>query len=70
MSESEVITKAIDAIVLNAGPLIAGGKEDKAAQGILYTMRSAALADLRPLAWAWHEAPPRKALLGQALAQG
>lgn len=60
MSDGEVITRAIGAIVLNAGPLIAGGDEDKAAQGILTTMRSAALVNLRPLAWAWRDAPPER----------
>ena len=60
MSDSEVIRKAINAIVLNAGPLIAGGDEDTAARGILATMRSAALVNLRPLAWAWRNAAPNR----------
>lgn len=60
MSDAEVIHAAIDAIVLNAGPLIEGGEEDKATEGILTTLRSAALVNLRPLAWAWHNAPPER----------
>jgi hypothetical protein len=63
LRDSEVIRRSIANIALNASPLLQGadgGAEDKTVTGILMTMRSAAFANLRPLAWAWDQAPPER----------
>lgn len=63
LSDSNVIRCAIAEIMLNAGPILDSSDpdaEDKTVQGILLTMRTAALANLRPLAWAWANTPPER----------
>lgn len=47
----------------SASPLLESADEDgddRTVSGILLTLRSAALANLRPLAWAWDHLPPER----------
>ncbi|MGD0564082.1 MAG: type IV secretion system DNA-binding domain-containing protein [Roseiarcus sp.] len=63
LQDSETIRRATRKIDLSAGALLAGGGaegEDKTVAGILATMRSAAFANLRFLAWASESTPQHR----------
>lgn len=61
--DTAFLRERMKGIGFSASPLIESADEDgddKTVTGILLTLRSAALANLRPLAWAWDRLPPER----------
>lgn len=61
--DSNVLRETMASLDLSASPLLNSSdpdEDDRTVSGILLTMRSAALTNLRPLAWAWSDLGPER----------
>ncbi len=61
--DSNVLRETMAGLDLSASPLLNSSdpdEDDRTVSGILLTMRSAALTNLRPLAWAWSDLGPER----------
>ena len=61
--DTDVMRRSLARLDLSASPLLQSSDpdgEDRTVSGIVLTMRSAVLATLRPLAWAWDDVPENR----------